>query len=222
MIDLAQNRKIVIRQGTRQLSVTVPPISKVKWLDCLDLMTSASGHVEAERALIDLLGKVVIASDGYPNVADDPHCLSNIPWRHRVAYANALGSAHPPEVNSRIVDRRSAEKPIHIHSVWSARENGGMLLHKDLVHIFKIPSVHQLLNFRRGFPPPSMVKEKGSGWIQKDPLCGRMSSALYDEFIVRVEGYAFNGEPLGDNRATIVNHMDTYHKVIAVGHLIVD
>ena len=225
MIDLAQNRTIVFRKGPPRLSVTVSPISKAAWLECLDAMTSIGAHVEAEEALMGLLEEVAIKVDGYPDTADDSNWISKIPWRHRTAYANALGSALLPEGSGPTVNRSVGETSIRLHSIWSARENGGLLSHKDLVHVFKAPSIQQLLNFRRGFSCPRVVKggrrENGRGMIVQDPLAGRMCSALYDEFIVRVEGYAIDGEPLGDNRTAIVNGMDTYHKVIAAAALIV-
>src|ERR1022692_4005026 len=48
-----------------------------------------------------------------------------------------------------------------------------------------------ILNFRRGFAPAQTVgtdrRERGSGTFTRAPLAGRMCSAIYDEFVVRVE-----------------------------------
>ena len=223
MIELAQTRTIVFRKGPPRLSLTVPPISKSAWLECLGAMTEIEGNVEVGPAVIALLERVAIAVGGYPDTVDDQGLLSKIPWNHRAAYAHALASAC--EISSDAVSRRNGEKVIRLQSFWGAPENGGTVRHKDLVHVFKVPSIQQILNFRRGFAPAQTVRtdrrERGSGTITRDPLAGRMCSAIYDEFVVRVEGYAFNGAALGNDRDLIVNAMDTYHKVIAAGMLIV-
>lgn len=223
MIDLAQNRKLVICPGTRRFGVTVLPIPQAAWLECLDAMTSIAGHVEADIPFLDLLEKFVIAADGYPDALPGQGVLSRVPWTHRVAYANELISMNECRVEA--VNRRSDERSIRVRGLWSMGRSGGMTLHKDLVHVFKIPSISQILNFRRAFPPPQMVKmgrrERGAGITRTNPLAGRMCSALYDEFVIRVEGYALNGVPLGDDRSAIVSWMDTYHKVVAAGLLIV-
>jgi hypothetical protein len=230
MIELAENRKIVIHRG---LSVTVSHISKAAWLECFDAMTASQSrkgqgvelHVEAEDALIGLLEKVAIDAEGYPHLADIPDWQSKIPRSHRLAYGNALGSACVLEDKGSGVYRRGDDKVVRLQALWSACESGLMRRHKDLVHVFKVPSAAQLNNFRRGFAAPRIVSGgrlgRGSGLTVQGPLAARMCSAIYDEFVVRVEGYTFNGVPLYDNRAAIVNCMDTYHKVIAAGLLTV-
>jgi hypothetical protein len=211
-------------QSERRFSVTVPPISRDAWLECLAAMTMIGGHVETEPALIDLLKKVAISSEGYPASADTPDWPSKI-WRmHWARFAFLLGSFHPQNVDAGGGSRRDAERSIVMESLWSARENGAMGRHQDLVHMFRVPSAQQLSNFRRGFSVSKIERthdvKRGFVTVVRDPFHSRMSCAIYDEFIVRVGGYSFNGEPLADNHSAIVDSMDTYHKVIAAGLLI--
>jgi len=39
---------------------------------------------------------------------------------------------------------------------------------------------------------------------------------LYNELVIRVEGYSVGGEPLTDDRAEITRNIDAFHKVMAV------
>jgi hypothetical protein len=199
------------------MSITVPPIPKAAWLDCLDAMTSFDGHLEEYLSLIDLLEKVAIAVDGYPVKREDPAWMKSIPNPHRLGYARGIASVYEPLVDK--VDRHPEEVSIRFCSRWNGHE------HKDLLHVFKPLSAQQLMNFRRGFTGPRRVESgerKESEAIFRDPHVCRMCTAIYDEFIVRVEGYAFDGEPLGSNRSLIVDNMDTYHKVFAAEVLVND
>lgn len=223
MIELGENRRIAIRAGTALLSVVVPPISEAAWIKCLEAMTSVGDHVESGPAVMDLLEQMAVQVDGLPGAESASEKVLKIPLRYRLGLSDALLSVCP-EARGMPANEISGEMSIPMDSIWSAREDGKMSCHRDLWHVFQKPSKSLLNNFRRGFPLPRIVRSsdgmQGSVVTLRDPLAARMACAIYDEFILRVCGYALNGMALGADHAAIVDCMDTYHKVIAARMLV--
>ncbi len=97
---------------------------------------------------------------------------------------------------------------------------GAMCLHRHLTHYLKPPTAEQKARFRRAYSgvqrSVSAARRGAPIFISpQQPVGARALVGLYDEMIVRVEGYAVNGEPLDDNRTEIASNMDTFHKVTA-------
>jgi hypothetical protein len=109
---------------------------------------------------------------------------------------------------------------VSLECTWSAGENGKMTRYAGLIHRFQQPSIEQLRRYNRESSRTRVVGGSRTGktiWPGVQPLL----ASLYDDLIVSVDGYSFNGVPLSEQREAIKLQMDTFHKVAAVESLFV-
>jgi hypothetical protein len=228
-VDLAQNRILVIRQNGLRYSLTASPIPETVWLESFfDAITafvtcgsdSRESHTDARSAGVALLEKVAIEAQGYPHLADAPDWQSKVPLAHRVTFSEMLVEAYELDDDEPILRPTNGTRAVRLQALWGAVGAGSMCRHRDLVHHFKAPSVQQKGRYhaaRAGVRRAVSGARRGSPVILSpvEPLQARTLVALYDELVLRVEGYAFNGEPLPEDRVQIKAHMDAFHKVQA-------
>ncbi len=207
-IDLAQPRIIVIRQGAQTFKYTIPRISQDLWLEYFDGIVSTAErkgkhivqHTDASSAGLELVEKVGCHE---PNVT--------MPLSHRLAVANVLTSAYVPD------QAMQGFGQVPLVAIWGAGEDGVMRRQKNLVHVFDEPTFEQNRRYRRDDSRAQVIGGSRKGETIYHGA-QRTLAALYDELIVRVEGYTVNGVALEDRNA-IPMLMDTYHKVAAVARL---
>ena len=217
-IDLAKPRIIVIRQGAKQFTFEVAPISEAAWFKYFAAIVSTAErdgkevrqHVDATSAGLELADSVAVPVSGYGEM--------RVPLAHRLGVANVLTSAYAPaDAQQEALDFAWGDAVL-LHAVWSAGESGAMQRHKDLLHVFKTPSAEQNRRYRRDDSRAQIVSGSRKG-LTVYHGAQRTLAALYDELILSVAGYEVAGEPLIDNAETIARHMDTYHKVAACAQL---
>lgn len=227
LVDLGQPRKLTVHEDGRRYSLTIPPISESVWFESFfDAVTAVlkCGRGETEKqidvssAIVSLVERAAVACGGYPHLAGVTDWQSKIPLTHRKTYGRVLAEVRALE---------SADQPasdgihaIEIEAVWSGSTNGEMFCHRNLTHYFKAPTAKQRDRFRQAFFDARRI----NGFTRRgapiflaptQPMTAHALTALYDELIVRVDGYAVDGEPLGTNCREIIRHMDTFHKVTA-------
>jgi hypothetical protein len=214
-IDLAKPRTIVIRQGAKVRSFTVPPIHESVWLKYFDGIVST-----AERDGKQVVQRIDTTSAGLDLVETvlDAATLASVPLAHRLAVANVLTSAYAPADAQEEALNFASGDAVLLHAVWSAGDQGAMRRHKDLVHIFKTPTAEQNRRYRRDDSRAQVVSGSRKGTTIYHGA-QRTLAKLYDELILSVSGYELNGEPLTDSIEAITRHMDTYHKVAAAAQL---
>lgn len=229
LIELAQNRKIAIKQGARHYTVTISPISEATWFKCFDAIIGESkckrskwtnGHIDVVSAGIGLVQATAVAAQGYPDLKDVPNWQLKLPEAHLFQFGNVLLETYVPDEDAVRKCSESGTVMVRLNSLWNAGEGGSMVRRRHLVHHFYKPSAEQQGRYRRaGVAFRSHEKtSRGTKTVYlapRDPLQARVLVALYDELIVRVEGYAVDGRALGDRTSEIVHWMDTFHKVTA-------
>lgn len=229
LIDLAQNRILAIRDGGRLYSLTVAPISGALWFesffDAITAFVRSDGdryesHGDARSAGVALLEKAAIKAEGYPHLVGVPDWQSKVPLAHRITFSEMLVEAYELDSNQPVLRPTNGTRSVRLQALWGARGAGSMCRHRNLVHHFKAPSVQQKGQYhaaRAGVRRAVSGARRGAPVVLSplEPLQARTLVVLYDELILRVEGYALNGEPLREARAQINCHMDAFHKVQA-------
>jgi hypothetical protein len=229
LIDLAQNRLLAIYQDDRRYSLTVPPIPPAVWFESFFETITAfvrregneiEKHVDVHSAGVNLIEKTAIAAEGYPHLVGVPEWQSKLPLKHRIRFGGLLLMALELDDKAPPASTLRGTCAVRLQALWSASATGAMCRHRNLVHHFKAPSIEQKGRFHRadtGYTRSVDASRRG-GSILLAPVRGaveRTLATLYDELILRVEGYAANGEPLSDNRSAIIERMDTFHKYAA-------
>lgn len=233
LIDLAQNRKLTIHSFGSRRSLIVAPITERTWLehffDKIFATVRCGAQAEISHDLytpaINLLQEVAIGFEGYPQLAAAADWLSKIPLTDKLGYGDALLRVFeikdPLDAFTPAPGRTHA---VRIEAVWGAMSSGAMCRHTHLVHHFETPSKQQRERCRRAH----MQTRRTAGFTRRgpvvflapeQPLTAHALAELYDELIVRVDGYAVNGELLSQDREKITAHMDAFHKVRAAGWL---
>ncbi len=222
-IDFALSRTVVLRQGTQMVSYAVRPITQEEWFAYFDGLISTAErkgreviqHTDASAAGVELVEKLAEYAGACENGAffSESEPVPSIPLAHKLALANVLTSAFVPDEAM----HRFGEIPLT--AIWSAGENGTMRRHKDLLHVFNEPTAEQNRRYRRDESRAQIIGGSRKG-VTVYKGAQRTLAALYDELIVRVEGYVFNGVPL-EGQDSIAKHMDAYHKVASVARLFV-
>lgn len=207
-IDLGAPRVIAIRHGQQIFEYTLPPIAHELWLKYFDGIVSTAEregkeivqHVDASSAGLELVEKL-LPTDG----------TARIPMAHKLAIVNVLTSAYVPDGDMRGFGE------IPLVAIWSAGENKTMRRHKNLLHVFEEPTAEQNRRYRRDDSRSQIIggSRKGTTVYRG---AQRTLAALYDELVVSVAGYAFNGVAL-EGRDQIARCMDTFHKVAAMVQL---
>lgn len=211
-IDLAQPRIVVIRQGAHAYTFNFPPIADSAWFKYFDgIVSTAERDGKEIRQSIDTTSAGAELARTAASSVEGYQLGTAIPLAHFLGVANVLTSAFVPDEDLRGFGE------IPLHATWSVGESGAMRRHKNLVHIFDEPSFEQNRRYRRDDSRSHIVGGSRKGMTVYHGA-QRTLAALYDELIVRVEGYVLNGAPL-EGREAIARHMDTYHKVAAVARL---
>jgi hypothetical protein len=228
LIDLAQeNRKLTIRSACSRRSLIITRISARAWFEHYyeKIFTILRhGPVDAagvEFAALNLLQEVAIGAEGYPRLAGMADWFSKIPIEDKSVYGDALLQVFEnKELSGPTVPTLGQACVIGMEALWDTLPSGRMCFHKHLVHQFERPSKQQRERYRDasarvGRTAGVMRRGVPVSLAPEQSIVARALAALYDELILRVDGYAVNGEPLTDDREKIAANMDTFHKVRA-------
>lgn len=227
-IDLAAPRIIVIEDRGKPYSLTVGRITKAQWLKYFAGVTNTSELIDGKEvqsydtsaARLDLVESSLIGAEGYP-LTDGRSVTSFDGWqkllpishRHAVGLALVNAAPAPPEDAAFSLGFES----VCIDAMWGAAENRSMQMFHGLLHVFKTPSVEHQRRFAREASRSTIVGGHRRG---KTVYHGAQAVLvdLYDELIVRVEGYQVNGTPLSEAES-IAREMDAFHKFVAANAL---
>lgn len=224
LIDLAQNRKLTIRSVCSRRSLIIARISERAWFEHYYEKIFAilrHGPVDAtgvEFAALNLLQQVAIGAEGYPGLVETVDWFSKIPAGDRSAYGDALLQVF--ENKDSIESTLNRTCAVRMEALWDTLPSGAMCFHKRLVHQFDRPCREHRERYREACTRvrrTAGVTRRGPAVFlaPEQSITARALVALYNELILKVEGYAVNGEPLTDDRGKIAEHMDTFHKVKA-------
>jgi len=232
MIDLAQNRLLVIHQNGRRYAVTIARISEAEWLEIFfdaiafslgkGRCASNSESLNATRAAgVRLFEGTAIACEGYPHLEGVPDWQTKIPPSHKLAFGDALFETLVLRDDRSPRCLPDQKRVICLQSLWSAGGTGAMCKHRHLTHYFKAPSGRQRQQIDNAYGAlrrMSGFSRRGETVLLR-PLQlfpARSLISAYNELIIRVDGYVLDGKPLTSDRAEIVLNMDAFHKVMAV------
>jgi hypothetical protein len=233
LIELAQNRKLTLRNGGLRYGLIIPPISAEAWFEQFfnQIRCAVTGdrvqtdsYVDVESAAANLAEKAAVGFEGYPSLEGVADWQSKIPLSHLMGYGHALLEVVEPEGADRSAKPSGGFHVVRIEALWDSTPAGAMCRHRKLVHTFTVPGSRQRDRFRRSamkMRRTTAVTHRGSVdfLAPENAFFARAQADIYDELIASVDGYAVNGEPLSNDRAQIIIHMDTYHKVRAANFL---
>lgn len=229
-IDLAAGRTIVIRQKGHAYTFNLRRAEERDWFAYFDGVVttaeqrgrevmretdgSAAGLALVTALLVDVSGYVLPA--GVASVAEVPNWQSKIPMPHRLACSEILLDVRAAEMDEELALGGEA---VAIETLWSADAEGRMPKYR-CVHRFESPSAEHCRAYMRKVSSSRVVGGSRGG---KTIYTGaqRVLCQIYDELIQSVEGYAWNGEEIGENaaREKLATMMDARHKVAAAAQL---
>jgi hypothetical protein len=229
-IELNAPRTIVIEDRGKKYTLTLARILKKHWLRYFEGILSTSenqggkrlDHFDSSAARLELVEQCLISAKGYAlpdgkiSIDQVEDWKSMLPLSHRLGVANAIITVRVSETTE---DTQIAlgQESVFLNAVWGADADGVMREFRGLHHNFKTPTADQQRRFARDNTRSRVIGGSRNGKTQWLGAQATLAE-LYDELVVSVEGYAVDGAEQLD-RATIVEYMDTYHKVAAVDAL---
>lgn len=223
LLDLAHPRTIVLTDRGHRYELECRRVTDADWTQYFNgIFVSNEQHGRevirvndfntprialAEAVLIDATGYKV---DGDAALTSLPDWQKHIPLTHRLKLADVLASARPAKTEQIVVFAEG--EVVMLDATWSA-VGDSMQRFEGLKHVLKSPSEEQ---YRR------YLRESSRSFIQGGSRTGKtiyrgaqlLLAKLYDELVVSVDGYAFDGVKL-DTSVQAVSLMDMHHKVMA-------
>lgn len=165
---------------------------------------------DADTALLDLVGSVLVKVEGYGQISGDGW-REALPYSHRMAVGIVLRNVGASGAGDDARPHLSDRAEVRLHGAWSTE--GHITLHEGLVHRFRHPSAEHLKRFH--FESSRViVRGNAENGVSIYPSRQGAAMSLYDELIDSVEGYSVNGEPL-EGAEAIRREMDGAHKAAA-------
>lgn len=233
-LELNTERVIVFDDRDKEYKLTCRRITSSDWEKYFAGILITSEQKGKERiSVIDvtsprvaLAEAVLVKAEGY-KVSGDAELMSltnwqkRIPLNHRQKLGETLADVRPSTEAGELVIYPEAEEVL-IDAMWSYQPKtedwvAGMWRFKGLKHILRTPTDAQHKRFSAEASRSRVVGGSRSGktiYGNASPLLAK----LYDELVVGVEGYTFDGEPLS-TPDVIRREMDMLHKVMAAQEL---
>ena len=236
LLELTGNRTIVLYDRNRIFTLSCRRVMPADWLAYFAsiVVTSEQNGRErinvmdfdtprkslAESVLVDATGYSV---EGGKSLTEIPHWQTRIPLSHRLELGRVLADVRPSQGQGDFVIYAEGELVL-IDATWASRpvrneigDSIAMQRFLGLKHILKTPTEAQHKRYAQQASRSVIVGGSRNGRTiyggTQEVLC-----KLYDELVIAVEGYSFNGEPLSDV-AIIKREMDLQHKFIAAQEL---
>ena len=200
-----------------RLALRVEGYEEPSGVETHSLQAAGSARLPAENA-----GSPLRSEKLCPDGKFDWRAL--IPLAHKEAAISALTLVAParPRLFEADIDEESnppypllaEERRVVLEAVAAG------VAYPQLVHRFRPPSVEAERAYRRLVSETLLVR---GARTPRTLLPARLPALvrLYDELILGVEGYGLNGEPLASS-VQVIQHMDAWHKRIAVQALFGD
>jgi hypothetical protein len=228
LLPLDQPRVIAIVDGKFTYTFTFARITQPDWEKYFSGISVQSRHVDnkleirrdAETALLALAESKLVKAEGYSgDFASRAGWQAKVPPRHMIPAARQLPSAVPSVTEvERAMDPENVE--VFLDATWSSLPGdtaGKMSAFLGLAHRFAPPTVdHKRLFFRAGSLSSVVGGSRDGATIYHTRHKAMME--IYDDLIQGVDGYAWDGQPLGDP-TDIKAKMDAFHKYKAVEQL---
>lgn len=230
--ELNHPRKITLDVGVQSYSFTLRRPAREDWMKYFDNIVSTSEQQGKEvirefdnsRARLDLVESVLTDCSGYriESVPLPVGWQSKLPMRHRLAIAEILLRVGPANLEDDSMPLALGSESVTIKALGNYDdEKHAMVLHSDLEHTFETPTWEHNRRYMRDLSRSKVVGGSRSG---KTVWSGAQKTlaAIYDELIVSVSGYTWDGIALCDGtwaKSELVERMDTYHKVVAAQQL---
>jgi len=186
-------------------------------------------HVRTMDAALLLWERLTIRVEGYvlpeTAAADDAAWRVAIPLAHKEAAVRALTLVAPASPAPCPEESTSGGFSVGCGEIAVELECASSgIAYPRLVHVFRPPTVEAERAYRRLLAETLIVRggrPEGSGPRTLLPARLRALVRLYDELILRAEGYSIHLEPPA-SRPQLLEHMDAWHKRVAVQTLFGD
>ncbi len=225
LIDLAQGPVATLVDGGNAYTFYFNRISQADWERYFEGVTYTS-HNEGKASVqildmdtpgIELAEEKLDRVEGYRGeFMKKPGWQKMIPPRHMRPAAWLIRSVDAMVENDDLpFDPELIE--CRLEALWGMEKPGAMLQHKGLIHRFSPVTAEQKRRFYRAGGTSKIVGGSRNGKTIH-AVRYKVLLRIYDELIISVEGYTFNGKPL-ESADEIRREMDAYHKVKAVEQL---
>ena len=179
-------------------------------------------RVRTTDAALLLWERLALRVEGYllPEVNGDAGWRGAIPLAHKEAAVRALTLVAPASVSPQDTSNNGGfavgcgEVAVELECVSAG------VAYPRLAHFFRPPTVEAERAYRRLLAETLIVR---GGRAPRTLLPARLPALvrLYDDLILRAEGYSLSGQPLASSTQAI-QHMDAWHKRVAVQTLFGD
>jgi hypothetical protein len=232
LLELNSQRVIVLADRGKEYILTCRRVTPYDWEKYFSGIVVTSEQRGKERInVIDvtsprvaLAESVLIDAEGYKvsggaDLKALPNWQTRLPLSHRQQLGETLAGVRSSEAESELVIHAEGEEVL-LDATWGCgAELGGSNMQRflGLKHILKTPTEAQ---YRRYSDESSRSRVIGGSRSAKTYYrpSGPILAKLYDELIVEVQGYSFNGGPLTSSDV-IRREMDMLHKVMAAQEL---
>ncbi len=235
LLDLALPRTIRLHDRGHNFNLICRRLEPADWIAyfvAIRITSEQDGKsrvntMDFETPRVLLAERVLTATEGYKVAGDGkleslPNWQTRIPLAHRRQLGATLADVRPSQADAEFVIHAEAEEVL-LDATWSAIKPGAadewiMQKFQGLKHIFKTPGQAQYKRYNQEASRSVVVGGSRSG---KTIYAGaqRVLCELYDELVVSVEGYAWNGSPLSGVQQ-IRDSMDMHHKFTAAQELL--
>lgn len=230
LLELNASRIIVLTDRDKLYTLECRRITSADWEKYFSSIVVTSEQRGKERInVIDvtsprvaLAEAVLISADGYRvagggALQDLPNWQTRIPLSHRQQLGETLAGVRASEAELSI---HAEAEEVLLDATWGFNADlggGRMQRFLGLKHILKVPTEAQHRRFTAEASRSRVIGGSRSGKTVYSNA-SLLLAKLYDELIVAVEGYSFNGEPLS-TPDVICREMDMSHKVMAAQEL---
>jgi hypothetical protein len=234
LLELNCNRVIVLGDRGRSYRLTCRRITNEDWLRYFSGIVVTSQQDGKERVnVIDvntprlaLAEAVLEGAEGYKvaggvELTSLPHWKDRLPLSHRTQLGEILADVRSSEDDYELEIHPEGEEVL-LDATWSAvpsdAERFFVLRYRGLKHILKTPTEAQ---YRRYSAEASRSRVVGGSRNGKTVYMGAqpLLAKLYDELVIAVDGYCFDGVQLAADKPKIIREMDMLHKVMAAQEL---
>jgi len=228
MFDLAQSRIVPFTVSGHTYILTLSPPNKAQWLKYFEAIVNTSERIDGKQSNVfdtsaaktKLAQALLTDASGYRTLGGKPlqemeNWQKLVPISHCMTAGNILVSVGKSETSDDEPMLLGTEE-VRLEALYTANsERTSVVKLTDLIHHFQTPTVEQQRRYTSSINRSFIVGGSRAG---KTVWQGgqRVLIELYDELILSVEGYGFNGHWLEEEPVdSIISKMDCFHKVAA-------
>lgn len=229
-IELAGKRVVSFKDKGKPYTLEFRRLTSQDWMKYFGGISVESERVSKDRVDrfdfktpgAELVENALTSVTGYKtrdgkNLCEVENWKKAIPYGHRSLAADLLQDAQPNHSDNFVYFDPEAQEVV-IDAKWGSLEPGSMVQFNGLIHRFKTVGLEHQRRFNRATSEARVVGGSRQGRTIY-PGRHKLLAEMYDELIVSVDGYTFEGTALGENVELIRREMDTFHKVASVTDL---